>query len=204
MANTPSNIRGGFVPDVYFGAPGATRPANTTIAPDPDDFVHFGLISAEGIVLGKSIDLQEVSAMGITNYPVYTRITKQESTIALTFMETRSEVLAVFNRVTTADMTTTAAVTGTGAHPQFVTLLDQPSNQPQRYSMLIDLTDGTYKNRRFYPNVQVASTGDLTFTTTGDPVGYQMTFKAVLGDDDAVPVEMWDNLILNAFPPVSS
>lgn len=200
MANTPSNIQGGFRPMVYFGAANADPPEHVDI-PDDEVYAHFGLISDDGITFSKSIEQNKVRAMGITNYYVYTQITGQESTISLTFMETRSEVLSVFNRVNTSLMTTTPAVTGGSAHPQYVTMLDEPINEQHSYSMIIDLTSSKGQlHRRFYPVVQVSDTSDLSYTTTGDPLGYQMTFDIILGDDGAVPVEKYTNLVLNEFP----
>ncbi len=192
-----AQIRGGFVPNIYFGPPNPTFPVNGHVEPDDETFVNVGLNTDDGITFGKSLDVQRVKAMGITNYPVYTRITSQESTISFTLMQTSSEVIAAFNRITTAAMATTAAASGV---PQFLTITDVPASQPAQYSLIIDLEDGIYKNRKCYPTVEVADTGDQVYTTTGDPLGYQFTFDVVLGEDGTLPFQYWENVVKDPFP----
>src|SRR5689334_18805960 len=119
-------------------------------------------------------------AMGVTNAPVWSRITSQESTTACEFMETKAEVLALMNGISTADMVSTPAVTGGSPVPQFTTMIEQANSQPAEYSLGIDLTDGTFLYRRFYSRVMVSETGDETFVTT-DPLSRPVTFKHLIG-----------------------
>ena len=203
VSRNTGNIRGGFDGHIYVGGKGAAAPADPVVPWDVDDFVEMGWLTDDGIVNARSRDINEVMAMGVTTAPVWSRVTSQESTLAVTFMETRAEVLAVFFGQRTTDMTSTAAVTGGSPVPQFTTLIEQATTQPAEYALGIDLVDGDYLYRRFYPRVQVTETGDLSFVTT-DPLGYPVTFKAMIGADGTVAKHMWANLALPAaaFPPV--
>jgi hypothetical protein len=200
VSRNTGNIRGGFDGHLYVGGKGATAPVNPTVAWDTDDYVEMGWLTDDGIVNARSRDINEVMAMGVTNAPVWSRVTSQESTLAVTFMETRAEVLSVFFGQATSDMTSTTAA---GGVPQFTTLIEQATTEVAEYALGIDLIDGDYLYRRFYPRVQVTETGDLSFVTT-DPLGYPVTFKALIGADGTVAKHMWANLALPAaaFPPV--
>jgi hypothetical protein len=194
MARNAENIRGGFDGRIWVGAKGATMPVNPYAAIDTEMFTELGWLTDDGVVAARGRDVAEEYAMGATNAPVWTRVTSQESTVAVTFKETKAEVLSVFYGQSTADMATTAA---TGGNPQFATLIEQSTNVPEEYALVIDLSDGDFKYRRCYSRVMVTETGDQTFVTTAS-TGYPVTFRALIGADGTVAKHMWTELALPA------
>jgi hypothetical protein len=197
MSGNSDNIRGAFSGTVVIGRKGATSPVNPVAAWDPLAFTPMGWITDDGITAARSREIQKVMAMGVTNAPVWSRITSQESTTQCTLMETKAEIIALFNNISTADMVSTPAVTGGSPVPQFITMIEQAVSQPAEYSLGIDLTDGVYLYRRFYPRVNVSETGDEVYVTT-DPLGRSITFEHLIGSDGTIGKHMWANMALPA------
>jgi hypothetical protein len=200
MARLATNIRGGFDGHIYVGLAGATAPVNPSVAWDVDEFDEMGWISDDGVSGARGRDTNEVFAMGATNAPVWSRITSQESTLEVTLMETTAKVAALFYGQSTGAMTSTAAA---GGVPQFLTMIEQAITSPTEYALGIDLTDGTFLYRRYYPRVTVTETGDLNWNSN-DPLLYPITFKAMIGSDGTIGKHMWSGLALPspAFPLV--
>ena len=199
MSRNSDNIRGAFDGRIWVGRKGATAPVNPVAAWDPLQYTDFGWITDDGITGSRGREIQKVMAMGVTNAPVWSRISSQESTTTATFMETKAEIIALFNGISTADMISTPAVTGASPVPQFTTMIEQATSQVAEYSLGIDLTDGIFLYRRFYPRVNVSETGDEVFVTT-DPLGRQVTFEHMIGSDGTIGKHMWANLALPAAP----
>ncbi len=191
-----TKVRVGYSGAVWIGEVGATAPANTVAVPDADDWSGLGLILDEGLTEGTSQDFNEIYAWGV-DAPVRRQRTSKVTTFSCRFIETTPIILSTFYDVPLADMDATAAATGPSAHPEFISFTEGLSGAPAEFALLIDVVDDDHRYRFVCPRVQVTERGDINYNKT-DPVGFEMTFTALLAADNTSILRMVDKLTLPA------
>lgn len=190
MADNPTNVRMGYAGAVYIGEVGATAPVDPETAWDADDWTRLGLISEDGITEQSSQETAEVRAWGYRAAPVRTQVTSEEFSFQLTFLETNVQILSIFFGIPLDDFTSTAA---SGGHAQFLKVIKGMDDKPQYRALGIDVIDGDYLTRIVVPRAQLTERGDLSYKTD-EPVGYQMTFRGLIGSDGTSWTRMWTNV----------
>ncbi len=187
MAKNSDNVRVGYAGSVYVGLLGATAPVDPETAWDGDDWIELGHISEDGISEQASQDVAEFKAWGYPNSPVRIQTTSEEFSFSITFMESNIQVLSLFHNIELDDFVNTAAG---GGHRQFLKVVKGLATQPQVRALGIDVVDGDHLTRIIVPKAQVTDRGDLSYKTD-ENVGYQMTFKGLVGADGTSWTRMW-------------
>lgn len=184
-------VRVGYSGKVYVAAVGAAVPSDP-FAAWGTGWADLGYISDDGLSETFGQTVTEFKVWGQPNAPVRTQVTSEESTFKLTFVEQSASVVSLFYGIGTADMASTAAVTGGSAHPQYTTFSKAAATAPDIRALGIDVVDGTNVTRIIVPRVQITDHGDLVYKSD-TLIGYQVTFKGLLSSDGT----SWQRIVTN-------
>ena len=193
MASNASNVLAGVSAGGTGGttlawfAPTSTALPTTTAATLNVAFKDAGYCSDAGLVR-KVAETQKVIGAYGTQLPVRTLITESTRTFALTFLESTSTPVAVYNRL---PLTGGGSLTVTSGA---FSVTEGPA-RVQSYAAVFDVVDGTNFVRAVCPSVQNTSIGDLNFIE-GDPIAYPLELTA-FPDNTGVAV-YWYYLVPSA------
>lgn len=172
MATNASNILAGVGAGgvsatslAWFGPTTATAPANST---SPlNTFYDAGYVATTGLTVGDAVSSNPINAFG-TLPPVRILITGETITFHVTFLESSTTALEVYNRLVIGSL-----VPSSGAFS-----ISTNANQGrQLYSSAFDMVDGTNHLRAYVPNCEVTDKDDLSISA-GQPVQYGVTLTA--------------------------
>jgi hypothetical protein len=149
----------------WFGPTSATAPTNAT---GPlNTFKDAGFVDTTGLTVGDAVTSNPVPAYG-TLVPVRVIIQQEILTFKVTFLESSTTALEVYNRKAINSITPTSSA---------FTINTVSTGTRQLYSAVFDMVDGTNHIRAYVPNCEVTDKDDLTISA-GQPVKYGVTLTA--------------------------
>jgi hypothetical protein len=157
-----------------FAMPGTPLPTKAvgTGASLDEDFLDAGWCSEDG--LKKAVDEAQttIKAFG-SNAPVRKLTTSSETTFELTFLESNTTALEIYNRLPLGSLVPDA----TGA-------FDFTEGEPRTEEMcaVFDLVDGPNRIRAVVPQLEVTNRKEFNIKSA-DPVQYGVTLTAYPGED---------------------
>lgn len=149
----------------WFGPTSATAPTNAT---NPlNTFKDAGFCDASGLTVGDSVTSNPVLAYG-TLVPVRVIIQQEITTFKVSFLESSTTALEVYNRKAISSITPSSSA---------FTITQVSTGTRQLYSAVFDMVDGTNHIRAYCPVVEVTDRDDLQIAA-GQPVKYGVTLTA--------------------------
>jgi hypothetical protein len=193
---TTTNVRVGYSGALYTGALGTTFPTDPVTAWGTG-WADVGFISDDGVSLSADMEIQEFKAWGFPTAPVRTQVTNEEFQFTVALVETNAYTLSLWEGVPLADITSTAAVTGPPAVPQFLTITKGVADEPDIRAFGLDVIDGTKYIRRMIPRGQVVDRGEVTYKTD-ELVSYSLTIRALLSSSNVAMTTFVSDVALPA------
>jgi hypothetical protein len=150
----------------WFAPLGTTLPTSTATALNAA-FLDAGWVSSDGLSQKVSESNNDIPAYG-TIVPVRTLTTSSKRTFDLTFLESNTTSLAVYNRL--ALNAITVATDGSFS-------FDTGAPSAQQYAAVFDIIDGNNHVRAVAPIVQNTGPGDLN-VKAGEAIAYPVQLTA--------------------------
>ena len=161
----------------WFAPKGTTLPTAATGAGSDLDaaFVDAGWVSEEGLVKGVEENSNDITAYGSLT-PVRTLTTGARITFQLTFLESNTNVLSIYNRL---PLTGAGSLTvGAGGTVNFT----EGAQRTIEYAAVFDVVDGDNYIRAVVPALQVTARSEYTIAA-GEAIQYGVTLTAYPGAD---------------------
>ena len=168
------NIKIGVKGKCYVAPVGTTMPTTPT-AVWGTGWVDLGYMHPDGLEEALGEDRTEVMAWG-EEAPVKTRVKSRDGSFKITFLETTAELLQLYYAVEAADMTSTAAVTGPPAVPQFLSFGTGQASPGIERALGIDIIEGDEIERIMIARVDVSDRGNRK-RSADDASSFELTFK---------------------------
>lgn len=161
----------------WFAPKGTTLPTAATGAGSTLDsaFEDAGWISEEGLVKGVEENSNDISAYGSLT-PVRTLTTGARITFQLSFLESNTTTLSIYNRLPLTG--SGSLVVATGGKVDFT----EGSQRTIEYAAVFDIVDGDNYIRAVVPALQVTDRTEYTIAA-GEPISYGVTLTAYPGSD---------------------
>lgn len=161
MTLLASNVRVGITGELSGAPIGTARPANSTAALNAA-YVGYGYISEDGVTEAPDETVERIVAwQGATIVRSVT--TEATTTLQLTLIETKGEVLELYHKGSTV------AVVAAGQWK-----IDVKAPAEDRRQFVLDVIDGTRHLRFDIGDGEVTERGEITYAT-GEPIGYSIT-----------------------------
>jgi hypothetical protein len=183
-------VRIGYAGLAYEGQVGTVAPVGLTTSWGTG-WHDLGLMSEDGLTEGSDQDRTEVRAWGYDS-PVRTQISRKVTTFSVVFLETNAYVLSLYHAVPLSDMSSTGA-----GDTQFLGFIQGQNTAPDERALGLDIIDGARRFRFIVPRCEVTDRGEIVYK--GDePVGYEVTFTALLSSDGTTMQRMYGGVALPA------
>jgi hypothetical protein len=168
------NIKIGVKGKAYVADVGTSFPTTPTAAWGTG-WVDLGYMHPDGLEEALGEDRTEINAWG-EEAPVKTRVKSRDGSFKMTFLETTAEILQLYYAVQASDMTSTAAVTGPPAVPQFLSFGTGQASPGIERALGIDIIEGDEIERIMIARVDVSDRGNRK-RSAEDASGFELTFK---------------------------
>lgn len=168
------NIKIGVKGRAYVAPVGTTFPTGPTVAWDVG-WVDLGYMHPDGLEEALGEDRTEIQAWG-EEAPVKTRIKSRDGSFKMTFLETTAAMLQLYYAVEEDDMTSTAAVVGPPAVPQFLSFGTGQASPGIERALGIDIIEGDEIERIMIARVDVSDRGNRK-RSADDASNFELTFK---------------------------
>lgn len=168
------NVKIGVKGKCYVAPVGTTFPT-TPVAAWGASWVDLGYMHPDGLEEALGEDRTEIQAWG-EEAPVKTRIKSRDGSFKLTFLETTAAILQLYYAVQETDMTSTAAVTGPPAVPQFLSFGTGQASPGIERALGIDIIEGDEIERIMIARVDVSDRGNRK-RSADDSSNFELTFK---------------------------
>lgn len=166
MATNAANVNIGVSGAFSFGLTTATAPIDATTALPAADWHDVGYISADGITETRDRSTNNIVAWQNAD-TVRTVTTEASMTVQFVAIETNPNTLELYYG---------AAVDTTDGSVEIV-----PADSGGRRSIVLDYVDGSDLVRLYGPLAEVTDVGDLVVSSSGDPIGYDVTLTLYPG-----------------------
>lgn len=161
MALNSANVNVAVTGAVSYAPVGSTAPVDAD-TPLAAPYVDIGYISSDGVVEARERSTSNIVAWQNADV-VRSVVTEASITVAFTGIETNKATLELFYG------SELNAVDGS------ITIV--PGAAGTRRSVVVDYIDGDDYVRMWIPQAELQEVGELTLTSGGDPVGYNMTLR---------------------------
>ena len=168
------NIKIGVKGKCYVAPVGTTMPTTPT-AVWGTGWVDLGYMHPDGLEEALGEDRTEVMAWG-EEAPVKTRVKSRDGSFKITFLETTANLLQLYYAVQASDMTSTAAVTGPPAVPQFLSFGTGQASPGIETALGIDIIEGTEIERIMIARADISDRGNRK-RSADDASSFELTFK---------------------------
>lgn len=168
------NVKIGVKGRAYVAPIGTTFPT-TPVAAWSTGWVDLGYIHPDGLEEALGEDRTEIPAWG-EEAPVKSRVKSRDGSFKLTFLETTAPILQLYYAVQESDMTSTAAVTGPPAAPQFLSFGTGSASPGIERALGIDIIEGDEIERIMIARVDVSDRGNRK-RSAEDASSFELTFK---------------------------
>ena len=168
------NIKIGVKGRAYVAPIGTSFPTGPTVAWGTG-WVDLGYMHTDGLEEALNEDRTEIQAWG-EEAAVKTRVKNRDSTFKITFLETTAELLQLYYAVQAADMTSTPAVTGPPAVPQFLSFGTGQASPSVETALGIDIIEDDEIERIMIARADVSDRANRK-RSAADASSFELTFK---------------------------
>lgn len=181
-----TNIKIGVKGKCYVAPVGTSFPTSPTAAWGTG-WVDLGYMHPDGLEEALGEDRTEIPAWG-EEAPVKTRVKSRDTTFKVTFLETTAELLQLYYAVEAADMTSTPAVVGPPAAPQYLSFGTGQASPGIERALGIDIIEGNEIERIMIARVDISDRGNRK-RSAEDASSFELTFKPLAAPSGAQAVQ---------------
>lgn len=153
-------------------------------------YASLGKLTTDGVSVADSIDKSEIRGWGDISSPSRIDITSESSSMTLTAMETKKNVLDAFYNV---DQTNVLASNTTGS-----ITFDKPATPALRDKRILFLARDINKSNGLdvyfgvhYPRANISQNGDQQFANSDATQSYPLTVQALMDDTAGTAVRLF-------------
>lgn len=147
------------------------------------EYTTIGYLGPDGLNSPRGEERQEFTPWQSAS-PIRTQVTTTTKTFSFEAWESNFQVVSLYYQVDAADMTA-----GSALNAGVIRFDEQARPAPQRRAFGIDVVDGDFHHRRFLPNAEITTRGDVV-NQTASIIRYPLTITAYPGAD-GVAVRHW-------------